>query len=298
MNLHHLYIFCVVAESKSFAKAAAEINISQPAVSQHINKLESSLGKKLIERRGRLFRLTNYGETLLEYGRRIFNMVEEAETALLRVGRHQEKLFIGTSNIAGTYYLPDFISGFIEKNAYVSFSTFFEDNNIELIEKLIKNQIDIAITYESVILRDEIHMSRIIQDELVLVLPGKHPWASGQLVSFEELLTLPFIFYSNDNFIQTIMESILSGNHVKVILQFGHLEAVKAAIMRGLGVSMLPYSAIRLELECGLLAVANCSVFRVPRHLVMMRKRSAVATEPIQRFTDYLLGNDWMTKYR
>jgi DNA-binding transcriptional LysR family regulator len=297
MNLHHLYVFCVVAESKSFAKAAVEINISQPAISQHIQKLELALGKKLIERRGRLFRITNHGETLLEYGRRIFNMVQEAENALLRVGRHQEKLFIGTSTIPGTYYLPDFISGFREKNPYVNFNTIFEENNVELIEKLIKNQIDLAITYESVILRDDIHVSRIIQDELVLVLPGKHPWASGQLVSFEEIMTLPFIFHSPGLFIQTIMESILSGNHVNVILQFGHLEAVKAAIIRGIGVSMLPYSAIRLELKYGLLAVANCSVFRVPRHLVLMRKWSTVATDPTLQFADFLLSNDWLAKY-
>lgn len=291
MNLHHLYVFCVVAESKSFAKAAAEINISQPAISQHINKLEFTLGKTLIERRGRLFRLTNHGEMLLEYGRRIFSMVDEAENALLRVGRHKEKLFIGTSTITGTYFLPDTISGFMEKNPYVSFNTFFEDNNTEIIEKLIKNQIDLAITYESVILRDEIHVSRIFQDELVLVLPGKHPWASGQIISFEEILTLPFIFHSPGLFIQSIMETILSGNYVNVILQLSHFEAVKAAIVRGLGVSMLPYSAIRLELESGLLAVANCSAFRVPRHLVMMRKRSPVSSEPIQRFIDFMLSN-------
>lgn len=295
MNLHHLYVFCVVAEAKSFAEAAAKINISQPAISQHVQKLEFSLGKKLIERRGRLFRLTNHGETLLEYGRRIFMIVDEAETALTRVGRHQEKLFVGTSKAIGTYFLPNFIASFLEKNPYSSFQTFFDDDNVELIEKLIKNQIDMAITYETVILRDDIHVSRIIQDELVLVLPGKHPWASGQIISFEEILTLPFIFYNSGFFIQTIMENILSGHHVKVNLQFDHLEAVKAAVVRGLGVSMLPYSAIRLELECGLLAVANCAVFRVPRHIVLMHKRSSVTTDLIQQFHNFLLSRDWMT---
>ncbi|WP_248928587.1 LysR family transcriptional regulator [Paenibacillus hamazuiensis] len=296
MNLHHLYIFCVVAELKSFAKAAEEINISQPAISQHIGKLEFTLGKKLIERRGRLFRLTHHGETLFEYGRRIFNMVEEAENALLRVGRHKEKLFIGSSTVPGTYFLPNFISGFMEKNPYISFNAVFEENNTELIEKLIKNQIDIAISYESVILKDEIRVSRITQDELVLVLPGKHPWASGQIISFEEILTLPFIFYSSGLFIQSVMEDILSGHHVNVVIQFSQLEAVKAAITRGLGVSMLPMSAIRLELEHGLLAVANCSAFRVPRHLVMMHKRSAVSSEPVQQFIEFMLNNDWMRK--
>lgn len=296
MNLHHLYVFCVVAEMKSFAKTALEINISQPAISQHISKLESTLGKKLIERKGRVFRLTHHGETLFDYGQRIFSMVDEAENALLRVGRHQEKLFIGVSNLTGTYYLPDIISSFTENNPHVSFNTVFEDNNAELIDKLIKNQLDIAITYESVILRDEIQVNPIIQDEIVLVLPGNHPWASNQLVSIEEIITLPFIFHSPDVFIQSIMENILTGHNINVILQLGYLESVKSAIIRGLGVSMLPYSSIRFELEAGLLTVANCPIFRVPRNLVLMRKRSAISTELINRFNDYLLSNEWSVK--
>jgi DNA-binding transcriptional LysR family regulator len=284
----------MVAKLKSFAKASAEIHISQPAISQHIQKLETTLGKKLIERRGRLFRLTSHGDMLLEYGARIFDMVNEAENALTRVGRHQEKLFIGSSTLTGTYMLPDIISTFIEKNPYISFITCLEEKNHELIEKLIKNQIDVAITYESVVLRDDIHVSRIMEDDLVLVLPGKHPWASGRLVSFEELITLPFIFHSPDYFIQTIMENILAGHHVNVVLQFDHFEAVKASVVRGLGVSMMPYSACKFELEHGLLAVANCLAFRVPRHLVMMRKRSAVTTDILQRFSAFVTDGSWM----
>jgi DNA-binding transcriptional LysR family regulator len=94
------------------------------------------------------------------------------------------------------------------------------------------------------------------------------------------------------------MENIISGHHVNVILQLSHLEAVKAAVLRGLGVSMLPYSAIRFELAHGLLAVANNLVFRVPRHLVLIRKRSSVETETIRRFVDFLHNKDWMAKYR
>ncbi|MGI2296451.1 LysR family transcriptional regulator [Paenibacillus sp. GXUN7292] len=293
MNLHHLYVFCTVAELRSFAQAASEINISQPAVSQHISNLEAAMGKKLIERKGRAFSLTQHGETLFDYGKRIFNMVEEAEQALMRVGRHQEKIFIGVTNLTGTYYLPDIISTFIENNPHTSFNAVFEDNNSELIEKLIKNQLDIIITYESVVLRDEIQVLPVVQDEIVLVLPGNHPWAAKQLISFEEAITLPFIFHSPEVFVQPIMENILTGHNINVILQLGYIESVKSAIIRGLGVSMLPYSSIRFELEAGLLSVANCPVFRVPRNLVLMRKRSSIETDLILKFKDYLLSNEW-----
>jgi DNA-binding transcriptional LysR family regulator len=296
MNLHHLYIFCMVAENKSFAKAAAKVNISQPAISQHVQKLEADLGKKLIERKGRLFRLTTHGETLFEYGRRIFNMVEEAENALLRFGHPRKRIFLGATSITGTYFLPAFIAKFTEMNPYVQFNVSLEEHTNELLENIIKNEIDIAITYETVILKDDIQVSRIIQDEFVLVLPGNHPWASGQLVSLEEIVTLPFIFYNQDHFIQPILESTLSGSSVNVTLQLSQLEAVKNAISRGLGVSMLPLSSIRVEVDHGLLAVANCPAFRVPRYLVSMHKKMNHLPDLMELALNCLKDKNWVNQ--
>lgn len=296
MNLHHLYIFCEVAERKSFAKAAAKINISQPAISQHVQKLEADLGKKLIERKGRLFRLTTHGETLLEYGRRIFAMAEEAENAVRRFGQPHKRLFLGATQVIGTYFLPAFIAKFTENNPYVQFDVSLTEQTNELMDKIIKNEIDIGIAYESVVLRDDIEVSRIVQDEFVLVLPGSHPWASGQLVSLEEIVTLPFIFYPPGHFIQPVLENTLSGNPVNVTLQLGHLETVKQAIYRGLGVSMLPLSSIRHEVQHGLLAVANCPLFRVPRHLVSMHKRMIHMPDLLDLALERLKDKNWVNQ--
>jgi DNA-binding transcriptional LysR family regulator len=296
MNLHHLYIFCVVAENKSFAKAAAKVNISQPAISQQVQKLEANLGKKLIERKGRLFRLTTHGETLFEYGRRIFYMVEEAENAVLRFGYPRKRIFLGATSITGTYFLPAFIAKFTEMNPYVQFNVSLEEHTNVLLENIIKNEIDIAITYETVILKDDIQVSRIIQDEFVLVLPGNHPWASGQLVSLEEIVTLPFIFYNQDHFIQPILESALSGSSVNVTLQLSQLEAVKNAIYRGLGVSMLPLSSIRVEVDHGLLAVANCPAFQIPKYLVSMHKKMNHLPDLIELALNCLKDKNWVNQ--
>lgn len=300
VNLHHLYVFCAVASNKSFAKAANDINISQPAVSQQIQKLEQSLGKKLIERKGKLFKLTSHGETLFEYGKRIFEIAEEAENALSTMGQHQEKIFIGTSIIPGTYFLPDFIANFIEKKGHINFNVSLESTNVDLIEKIVKNQMDVAISYESIILRDDIQSKIVARDELVLALPGKHPWANGQLVSFEEVLTLPFIFFNHNFFIQQVLENILSGYRVNVVLQFSSLEMIKNAIMRGLGVSLLPYSSIKFELEHGQLAIANCNIFRVPRHIVLMYKRNNMMPNIVESFIKFLSNvgeNDLLTSH-
>ncbi|WP_251551104.1 LysR family transcriptional regulator [Neobacillus muris] len=288
MNLHQLFIFCSVAKNKSFINASQELNISQPAISQHIRSLEEGLGKKLIERRGKLFRLTHHGETLYEYGVRIFSMVDEAKNALEHLGISQKNILIGTSEIPGTYYVPKVLQRFMEQNPYIHFDVGFEENNTKLIDKLITNQIDIILTYESVILRDDIEVKKIYQDDLVLAIPPRHPWANGQLITFEEVLTLPFIFYSSKFFVQQILENILSGHKVNVILQLNHFEAVKSCIMHGMGVSLLPYSAIEMELKHGIIATANCRTFQVPRNLVAIYKKSEVFPKILKQFIDAL----------
>lgn len=274
MNLHHLYVFCAVAKHKSFGKAADEINISQPAISQQVQKLEDSLEKKLVERKGKFFKLTNHGVTMFEYGKRIFKLADEAKKAISVMESYQERILIGTTIIPGLSYVLDYIADFIEEKGHINFDVKICSTNDELITNIIKNQIDIAIAYEGIILRDDVQTKKIAHDELVLVIPGKHPWANGQILSFEEVLTLPFIFLDHDFFIQQILEVILSGNRVNVVFQFDSYEMVKSAIIRGLGVSMLPLSLIKSELEHGQLAVANCNIFRIPRHIILMYKNN------------------------
>lgn len=286
MNLHHLFVFCSVAKNKSFKKAANEINISQPAISQQIQKLEQALEKKLIERKGVYFKLTSHGETLYEYGKRIFELTDEAKTALSTLSSYQQSLFIGTTAIPGTSFLLDIIEQSMEKNHYLKFNIITESTTNKLIDKIIKNQIDVAIAYESIILRDDIIVRKIAHDELVLALPGKHPWANGRMVSFEDILTLPFIFLNEDSFIQQILNNVLSGRKINVILNFKSIDIVKSAIIRGLGVSLLPYSTIKYELENGLLSVANCNIFRIPRDVVILYKERKKLPESVKIFLE------------
>lgn len=288
MNLHHLYVFCAVSKWKSFGKAANDINISQPAVSQQVKLLEDSLNKKLLERKGRNVSLTNYGELLFEYGVRIFHLVEEAQNSLTTMSKYQERLVIGTTIIPGSNLLFGVLMEFIQTHGHVHYDIALSQSNDELVDKLLKNQIDIAITYEGIILHDDIKTKKIVHDELVLVLPGKHPWADGQLLSLDQILTLPFIFSNRDFFVQQTLESILLGSKVNVVLQLPSFELVKSAILHGLGVSLLPLSSISLELEHGNLAIANCNVFRVPRHVMAMYKNNHTSSIMTKSFVDFL----------
>lgn len=286
MNLHHLFVFCSVAKYKSFGKAAKEINISQPAISQQLQKLENSLDKKLVERKGKYFKLTTHGEIIYEYGQRIFELVTEAKKSISISGGGYQKLLLGSTIIPGTSFLLDFISSFSDTKMYIDFRITIEKSNIDLIEKILNNQLDVAMSYESIILNDKIKTKKIAIDEFFLVVSAKHPWSDGRIISFKEALTLPFIFFNNNSFIQQIFENILTGDYVNVVLQLNSLEMVKSSIIRGLGVSILPYSSIKYELNTNQLAIINCNSFQSSRNVIIMYKNSK--SQLAQYFIDFI----------
>src|SRR5262249_48684311 len=107
MNLNHLAVFHAVAQTGSMTSGAERLAISQPAVSKQVQELERVLGVRLFDRIGRRVHLSQAGEVLAEYARRLFALAHEAETAMAdvrAVGRG--RLAVGASTTIGTYLLP------------------------------------------------------------------------------------------------------------------------------------------------------------------------------------------------
>src|SRR5262249_51830476 len=107
MNLNHLAIFHAVAEAGSMTRGAELLAISQPAVSKQVQELENALGVHLFDRIGRRVRLSQAGEILADYARRLFALANEAESAIADVrGVRRGRLLVGASTTIGTYLLP------------------------------------------------------------------------------------------------------------------------------------------------------------------------------------------------
>jgi DNA-binding transcriptional LysR family regulator len=107
MNLNHLAIFQAVAQAGSMTLGAERLDVSQPAVSKQVRELERALGVSLFDRVGRRVRLSQAGETLADYARRLFALAREAEEAMADVRTvRRGRLVIGASTTIGTYLLP------------------------------------------------------------------------------------------------------------------------------------------------------------------------------------------------
>src|SRR5437773_2733859 len=113
LNLHHLRLFAAVAQHTSFTRAAAALNLSQPAISKALGELERHLGVPLFDRTGRTVRLTEAGEALYARSRELFGIERAAEHELRELrGLERGLLRVGASTTIATYLLPPLLGAF------------------------------------------------------------------------------------------------------------------------------------------------------------------------------------------
>ncbi|MBU4116107.1 LysR family transcriptional regulator [Patescibacteria group bacterium] len=145
MKFDQLKAFHRVALTGSFTKAAKSLHLTQPAVSKQIQLLEHSLGIRLFDRQGKKVRLTNEGNTLIAYTDRLFNLYGEI-LALFESEQSMEhgKIAIGSSNVMGTYYLPNIIR--LYNNKYPGIEIDLRLGNSDyVIDKILEGEVDIGI---------------------------------------------------------------------------------------------------------------------------------------------------------
>src|SRR5215831_9216741 len=177
MNLNHLAIFHAVAQAGSMTLGAERLDISQPAVSKQVQQLERALGVHLFDRIGRRVYLSQAGEILADYARRLFALAHEAETAMAdvrAVGRG--RLVIGASTTIGTYLLPGVVAAFWRRHPRVEVLVEI-DNTEQVHRRLAGLELDVGLT-EGFVEDEELVAEVFHRDELVVIARPDHPLAA------------------------------------------------------------------------------------------------------------------------
>ena len=175
MSDFRLRVFSCVAKNLSFTKASQELFISQPAITKHIQELETMYQTRLFERMGNKISLTDAGRLLLEHCEKILEEYGrlEYEMNLLR-NEHIGKLRLGASTTIAQYVLPPLLARFIEKFPQVSLSL-FNGNSLEVEKALQEHRIDLALV-EGNIRQPNLKYTSFLQDELVPVVHTHSKW--------------------------------------------------------------------------------------------------------------------------
>ncbi|SKA09868.1 LysR family transcriptional regulator [Sediminibacterium ginsengisoli] len=248
-----LKVFYVVAKRLNFTKAAAELYISQPAVSKHIQELETYYATKLFHRNGSRIRLTKTGAHLLKNTEKLMELHRRID---IEMAAHENNskgtLKIGASTTVAQYYLPKYIASFRQK--YPDIQVSMVSNNTEAIENMLtENQIDLGIV-EGQSKRQNIKYNPITKDEIVLCTRTSNQLIRKPLISIEELKNLPLILRESGSGSLDVIASILSQHGVNISglkkeIELQSTESIKSYLLHSDSFAFLSIHSIFKELR-------------------------------------------------
>jgi DNA-binding transcriptional LysR family regulator len=285
LNRNHLALFHAVAEEGGFGLGAKRLRISQPAVSLQVRELESVLGVRLFDRLGRKIRLTEAGEVLLSYTRRIAHLEQEAEAALADLaGLKSGRLSIGASTTIGAYLLPQLLSKFRE--SYAEVSLHLEIANTEQIQqRLLDGTLDVGLT-EGLADEAQLIVEVFREDDLVAIVAPNHPLARKRKVTAEAFLLNRLILREPGSGTREVIEHALArkGLHAQAGYCLGHTEAIKGAVHAGLGVAFVSALAVAGDVKLGRLAIIKLSDLAIHRPLHLLRLQGRTISPSLEAF--------------
>ena len=254
ITLREMKYAITLAKFGNFSKAAAELYISQPSLSQAIKKMEQELGVLLFERAGNSFSLTPHGALFVTEAMRILSMTEEMEKKLRKLSEeHAQKIVFGISPFYGRYYLPKFLPQFKKEHPHIDV-TVVESSSTVMEAQLKENQIDIA--FLPLPLRDsELKYLTVLDEEIYFAIPRNAPVAAEipktkgkelPTVHLSMFRDMPFICLKNRQRFTELGNALCQeeGFLPQVAFESENWDTVDALIAKGMGVGFAPEALV------------------------------------------------------
>ncbi len=283
MDLRQLEILCAIAETGTFTGAGEKLHVSQSAISRQVLLLEDELRQPLFIRQGRGAIPTRAGQTLIQLGRRLL----EDLTATVGQIRDQHDELHGTIRLAGSmtvclYVVPLLLKEFRRHHPRVDVKL-ITGATPRLIRQLKNGLVDAALLTLPV---EEPSFTVVpaFREELMLVLPPKHPLAGKRRVQPKDLAMEPFVLFEpNSNTRRTIDRLFIRvGIEPRVALETENVEILKALVASGMGLTIIPYQSVAAEVRAGRLACARISGVVLERETGWVYLRSAHVPRALQ----------------
>jgi DNA-binding transcriptional LysR family regulator len=286
-------VFRAVAQHLNFSRAAEELLLTQPAVTQQIKALEDQFGVPLFERGGGHIALTPGGKALLPFAERMKELSDQAVVSVAEAfGQQAGALTLGASQTIGQYLLPTFVAGFRRTNPRVRV-TACSGNTDEMLEALLARKIHLALI-EGPEQRKDLHLEPFMEDHMILVVPASHGWANHE-VALEDLKSEPLLMREFGSGSRRVVEQALSKAGVKtkdltISMELDSTEGLLSAVEAGLGITFVSRWAVRNQLSLGTLKVARVHGLKLSRRFSMAYAAGPEPTGVIGTFRKFLLS--------
>ena len=292
LNLHQLHTFQVVAKHCSYVRAAEELHFSQPAVSAQIRHLENSLGVRLFEQIGRKTHLTQAGEELYIYSKKIFSIIDETMELMETLrSPHHGRLSVGADTTVGSYVIPGLLGKFRQSFPAVEISLEVL-NRASLIDALLSNRVDMAIM-GAVPDDAPVEIEPFAYNPLVLIAAPNHRLAGRADVPIKELGREHFLLREPGSGTRSSLEAALreAGVDLHISMQVGNNSAIKQGVAAGLGIALISRVALDMELETNRLVILDVEGFPIIRQWRLIHLKDKYLSPAAHAFKAFMLQN-------
>jgi DNA-binding transcriptional LysR family regulator len=292
LQLPYLETFSKAAELSNFTGAARALRLTQASVSQRVQILEKTLGAPLFRRQGGRVLLTEAGQRLYDYAQRILDLHRQARREITGydtpVGG---ELALAASSIPGEHLLPALLSRFGQTHSHIHVRAAVSDS-MGVITQVERGEVSLGLVGRKT---EDPHLAfdYLASDHMVLVVPPGHVLGRRKKLLVKQLPRHPMILREVGSglrhcFEKSLDRAGLSVADLRVALELGSNEAIKEAVLRGVGVAILSTFAVHKELRAGQLHALEIRDLHCDRDLYVVRDQRRVLPLPARLFLLFL----------
>jgi len=290
MNTDQIRAFYKVASTGSFTRAARELLVTQPAVSQEIKTLETALGIKLFERSGKGVRMTAEGEILFSHAHRFFALHEEMESLFGRSKNLQHgQIKLGSTALMGTYFLPKIIGRFNRKYPGIDIDLQM-GNSDQVMHLVLEGLVDLGF---SGMTTNHARLESILvhQEKMIMVASSRHPLCARK-ISLDDISETPFIWREKGTQTRKLIEKWflreLRGHYPRKSIELQNMEAAKRIVEEGYGITVVPEAAVKREISAGWLKPLQVEGLNVLNSYYLVSLKTRKLTPAAEAFFEML----------
>lgn len=279
MTIRHLKIFTTVADAGGMSKAAKELHITQPSISQAIAELEKYYGVKLFERLSQKIYLTKEGELMLSFSRHILDSFEQMEKAMNQAVE-KSSLRIGCSVSVGTCLIEEILDEARERIPQCQISVVVA-NSSEIERAILTNEVDIGIV-EGILKNKDLVITPVCEDELIVVCGRQHPLGRETIVTLDMLQGQDYASRESGSAERNQYEKLFeeAGLQLNRVFCSTNTEAIKNAVIHGRGIAVFSRRMVKEEVARGEMLVIPVCDIAVKRNIdLVMHKNKYISNE-------------------
>ncbi|MFS0724529.1 LysR substrate-binding domain-containing protein [Paenibacillus sp. 1P07SE] len=291
MNLQQLKVFVLTVKLKSLSLVAAELQIKQPTVTFHLNKLQEYCGVPLfITQSYHVLQLTEEGRALYRYAQQVTALTDDMH-AMMEGYRQQPGgvIAIGSTHTPATYLLPPLLKAYKKDHPAVRIALEVKTAPV-LLDKIRHYELDCGLVSFDKLEDSELEVTASLQDDLILVCPPGHPLLAEDELTPERIAAYPFVSHETESVSRRLIEGWAAQHGVKLSLamEVSSTETMKEMIRSGLGVGILSELSVQRDIGQGRLVGRSLPGASFGRRIFLVHHKKKLLSPAMHRFLSML----------